>query len=58
MLGVHTGDVCLGCVLSLPSPVYHMKETGWVKISADNVALLHYEYQAEKAAAATGSATA
>jgi hypothetical protein len=30
--------------------VYHMKETGWVKISADNVFPLHYKYQEEKAA--------
>eukprot|EP00730_Choanoeca_flexa_P016842 TRINITY_DN8035_c0_g1_i1.p1 TRINITY_DN8035_c0_g1~~TRINITY_DN8035_c0_g1_i1.p1 ORF type:complete len:286 (+),score=62.07 TRINITY_DN8035_c0_g1_i1:193-1050(+) len=30
--------------------LYHMKETGWVKISADNVAPLYYEYKAEKEA--------
>lgn len=28
--------------------LYHMKETGWVKISMDDVADLHYKYQAEK----------
>lgn len=32
--------------------LYHMKETGWVKISADNVRDLHYKYAEEKAAAA------
>eukprot|EP00045_Choanoeca_perplexa_P001401 m.19514 g.19514 ORF g.19514 m.19514 type:complete len:285 (+) comp10917_c0_seq1:130-984(+) len=30
--------------------LYHMKESGWVKISADNVGPLHYQYQEEKAA--------
>jgi hypothetical protein len=29
--------------------VYHMKETGWVKISSDDVFPLHYKYEAEKA---------
>jgi len=28
--------------------VYHMKETGWEKISQDDVGKLHYEYRAEK----------
>ena len=28
--------------------VYHMKETGWEKISSTDVALLHYQYQEEK----------
>lgn len=31
--------------------VYHMREAGWVKISADNVRDLHYQYAEEKAAA-------
>lgn len=29
--------------------VYHVRETGWVKISADDVFGLHYKYQAERA---------
>ena len=29
--------------------VYHMKETGWVKISQDDTMKLHYQYQDEKA---------
>ena len=28
--------------------LYHMKETGWVKVSQDNVMDLHYKYAAEK----------
>lgn len=28
--------------------IYHMKETGWVKISEDDVGQLHYKYKAEK----------
>jgi len=28
--------------------VYHMKETGWVKISEEDVTELHYKYQANK----------
>jgi 20S proteasome subunit beta 5 len=28
--------------------LYHMREDGWVKISADNVGPLHYQYQEEK----------
>lgn len=28
--------------------IYHMKETGWEKISQDDVEKLHYEYRAEK----------
>ena len=30
------------------SAVYHMKETGWIKISSDNVLDLHYKYADEK----------
>ena len=30
--------------------VYHMKETGWVKVSQSNVKDLHYQYQEEKEA--------
>lgn len=29
--------------------VYHMKETGWVKVSQTDVLDLHYQYQGEKA---------
>lgn len=36
--------------------LYHMKESGWVKISADNVGPLHYKYQEEKAAALAAAA--
>ena len=32
------------------TPVYHMKESGWVKISQDDTMALHYQYQAEKMA--------
>jgi len=28
--------------------VYHMKETGWEKISQDDTVKLHYQYQDEK----------
>lgn len=28
--------------------LYHMKESGWVKVSADNVGPLHYKYKEEK----------
>lgn len=28
--------------------VYHMKETGWVKISQDDTMKLHFQYQEEK----------
>ena len=28
--------------------VYHMKETGWEKISEDDVGKLHYQYLAAK----------
>jgi len=28
--------------------VYHMKETGWEKISQDDVGVLHYDYLAQK----------
>ena len=35
-------------VLSLCS-VYHMMETGWVKVSSTDVKDLHYQYQKEKA---------
>lgn len=28
--------------------VYHMMETGWVKVSSTNVLELHYRYQEEK----------
>jgi len=28
--------------------VYHMKETGWEKISQDDVGILHYQYLAQK----------
>ena len=28
--------------------VYHMKETGWVKVSQNDVKELHYKYQDEK----------
>jgi len=28
--------------------IYHVKETGWVKISSDDVTDLHYKYQDEK----------
>lgn len=31
--------------------LYHMKETGWIKVSQDDVKDLHYRYEAEKAAA-------
>lgn len=30
--------------------VYHMKETGWVKISQDDTMKLHYQYLEEKKA--------
>ena len=33
-----------------PRAVYHMKQTGWVKVSADDVMKLHYQYAAEKSA--------
>ena len=29
--------------------VYHMMETGWVKVSSTDVKDLHYQYQKEKA---------
>ena len=35
--------------------VYHMKETGWVKVGAWDVNDLHYLYADEKAAAAGGA---
>lgn len=28
--------------------IYHMKETGWEKISQDDVGILHYQYMAQK----------
>ena len=28
--------------------VYHMKESGWIKVSSDNVHDLHYKYADEK----------
>jgi len=31
-----------------PHAVYHMKETGWEKVSSTDVGLLHYQYQEEK----------
>jgi hypothetical protein len=31
-----------------PVSVYHMKETGWVKISQTDVGELYYKYKAEK----------
>lgn len=31
------------------SLVYHMMETGWVKVSSTDVGELHYKYQDEKA---------
>ncbi|XP_072014128.1 proteasome subunit beta type-5-like [Amphiura filiformis] len=40
-------DAYSGGVVNL----YHMKETGWVKVSQNNVKDLHYQYQAEKEAA-------
>lgn len=30
--------------------MYHMKETGWVKVSQNDVGVLHYQYKAEKEA--------
>ena len=37
-------DAYSGGVVNL----YHMKETGWEKISSTDVGLLHYQYQEEK----------
>eukprot|EP00043_Microstomoeca_roanoka_P012377 m.119659 g.119659 ORF g.119659 m.119659 type:complete len:293 (-) comp15477_c1_seq1:335-1213(-) len=37
--------------------LYHMKETGWVRVSADNVGPLHYKYLDEKKQAEAGMAT-
>ncbi len=39
------------CYLFFHLSVYHMKETGWVKVSQSNVKDLHYQYQEEKEAA-------
>lgn len=41
------------CMLTMHAflfSVYHMKETGWVKISQDDTMKLHYQYQEEKMA--------
>lgn len=37
--------------------VYHMMETGWVKVSQTDVGPLHYQYQEEKLAAGPGPGT-
>lgn len=37
-------DAYSGGVVNL----YHMKETGWIKVSQDDVGELHYKYRAEK----------
>ena len=37
-------DAYSGGVVNL----YHMKQTGWVKVSQTDVKELHYQYQAEK----------
>ncbi len=36
--------------VALTCAVYHMQETGWIKVSADNVMDLHYMYQDQKKA--------
>ncbi len=33
-----------------PPTVYHMRATGWEKVSSTNVAELHYQYKDEKMA--------
>ena len=38
-------EVCVHCV---HVAVYHMKETGWEKVSSTNVLDLHYQYAEEK----------
>ncbi len=42
----HTLTISLLCLQNLA--VYHMKETGWVKVSQTDVGPLHYEYKDEK----------
>ena len=43
------GELSNNCVDSIFT-VYHMMETGWVKVSSTDVKDLHYQYQEEKLA--------
>lgn len=48
----------LACMMSLfHHAVYHMMETGWVKVSSTDVGPLHYQYQEEKKQGTTQTAT-
>ncbi len=44
----HTFFSFLVCVCVCLSQVYHMMETGWVKVSTTDVGPLHYEYEARR----------